>query len=725
MFIDKTRSLSFRINAVLWSVCTGVMLIAGFFLYGLESQQHQTQIRQVDVLVGAVYQQKREELANEIFSGHRDALKMTLAEIQAVKGIEAVMVFDLKGNPLAWTGEADVLRSIFNSPHRLQHPLFEETAYMDRPGVRFATEIEVIGERLGYFSAFFDLSNLQQASRQRILFIAGIFFSLVLILTIVLHLLLTRTVIRPVTELRKAMDRVMKGHLGAQVERPTDTEIGIMARAFNSMSTQLREQHRRVARSMQARDSYAAQMARANRELERLNTDLESMVEERTHELRQSYEKLQAETQERMRADRENRELEERLARSKKMEALGLLAGGVAHDLNNVLSGIVSYPELILIDMKIDHPLRPMLLTVQRSGQKAAAIVQDLLALARRGVTSMAVLNLNDSVIRDYLDSPEFKKLCAFHPQVEIKTDLSPELLNINGSGIHLKKAVMNLISNAAEAQPNGGHIIIRTENRYLDRPLRGYEHVTEGDYVVLRVEDKGMGIAPEDMERIFEPFYTKKMMGRSGTGLGMAVVWGTVQDHQGYINVESLEGEGTCFELFFPITREAPQIPDEAPSIEIYKGDGESVLVIDDVPEQREIVTALLSRLNYRVTAVESGEKALEYLQDNTADILVLDMIMDPGMDGLDTYTRILQRYPDQLAVIASGYAENERVRETQRLGAGAYIRKPYTLEKIAVAIRTELRPREKQSQNPDDGANPIPGAEKNATFRKPQMTG
>jgi signal transduction histidine kinase/CheY-like chemotaxis protein len=694
MITKKTRSLSFRINAALWSVCTGVMLIAGFVLYGLESQQHQTQLDQVNVLVRAVYQQKREELANEIFTEHRDALKMTLAEIRKVKGIYAVMIFDLQGKPLEATGEAEMMPPIFSHLDRRSSPQFEQTVYMGRPGVRFATIIEVIGERLGYFSVFFDLTDLQQASRQRIFFMAAVFFILVLNLTIVLHLLLTRTVIRPVSKLREAMDRVMNGHLGEQVKQPTATEIGSMGRAFNSMSAQLQEQHRRIVHSLQARDSYAEQMAKANQELERLNADLESRVEERTHELRQSYEKLQAETQERIRADREKRDLEKRLLRSKKMEALGLLAGGVAHDLNNVLSGIVSYPELILMDLEMDHPMRSMLLTIQRSGQKAAAIVQDLLALARRGVTSMAVLNLNDAVIQDYLDSPEFEKLCAFHPRVNIKTDLSPDLLNIKGSAIHLKKAVMNLISNAAEAQPDGGSIAIRTENRYLDRPLRNYEHVTEGDYVVLRIEDEGMGIASEDMERIFEPFYTKKVMGHSGTGLGMAVVWGTVQDHQGYINVESQEGKGTSIELYFPITREAQKVPQEAPSVESYKGHGESVLVIDDVPEQREIVTALLTRLNYRVNAVESGEKALEYLDDHSADILVLDMIMDPGMDGLETYRHILQRHPNQRAVIASGYAENERVREAQRLGAGTYIRKPYTLEKIAVAIKRNLQP-------------------------------
>jgi two-component system cell cycle sensor histidine kinase/response regulator CckA len=209
---------------------------------------------------------------------------------------------------------------------------------------------------------------------------------------------------------------------------------------------------------------------------------------------------------------------------------------------------------------------------------------------------------------------------------------------------------------------------------------------------VVLKVEDYGMGISQDDLGRIFEPFYTKKIMGRSGTGLGMAVVWGTVQDHKGYINVQSEQGRGTVFELYFPVTRE--QIDQEVPpvSLEACNGTGETVLVVDDVEEQRTIAAALLTRLNYKVKTVESGEAAIAYLKKQKADILVLDMIMDPGIDGLETYSKILEIHPAQKAVIASGYAENERVKEAQNLGAGPYVRKPYTLEKIALAIRQEL---------------------------------
>ena len=386
----------------------------------------------------------------------------------------------------------------------------------------------------------------------------------------------------------------------------------------------------------------------------------------------------------------ESRRLEAQLQRAQKMEAIGTLAGGVAHDLNNILSGLVSYPELLLMQIPADSPLRKPLLTIQRSGEKAAAVVQDLLTLARRGVAVNEVVNLNDVVLQ-YLRSPEYKNLKSFHPGVEVETRLEKGAMNVLGSPVHLSKTVMNLISNAAEALREEGKIVVSTENRYVDRPLRGYEDILEGDYVVLTVSDAGVGISSEDIKKIFEPFYTKKKMGRSGTGLGMAVVWGTVKDHHGYIDIESREGEGTTFTLYFPATRQ-PKEKQEAPRIEDYRGQGESILIVDDVEQQRDIAFEMLKGLGYSVTAVSSGEAAVEYLKTNPVDLVVLDMIMESGMDGLDTYRRMIQFRPGQKAIIASGFSETERVREAQRLGAGVYVKKPFLSSKIGPAIRAEL---------------------------------
>jgi nitrogen-specific signal transduction histidine kinase/CheY-like chemotaxis protein len=387
----------------------------------------------------------------------------------------------------------------------------------------------------------------------------------------------------------------------------------------------------------------------------------------------------------------ERNQLEAQLQRAQKMEALGTLDGGVAHDLNNTLSGLISYPEMLLLDLPESSPLRKPIQAIQASGEKMAAIVKDLLTLARRGVAATKVLNLN-SIISNYLLSPEYERLIEFYPNIELRTRLAPDLLNIIGSAVHLSKTVMNLVTNAAESMPEGGQIMITTENRYLDRPIRGYDAVKEGDYVLLTVSDCGVGIPSKDLKRIFEPFYTKKIMGRSGTGLGMAVVWGTVKDHKGYIDVLSQEGLGSTFTLYFPVSRK--ELPKKAsPSIiEDYMGAGESVLVVDDVDEQRNIAVMLLNRLGYCVTAVSSGEEAVEFMADHDADLLILDMIMEPGIDGLETYKRILKLKPDQKAIVVSGFSETERVKKAQMLGAGAYVRKPYLMEKIGRAIRAEL---------------------------------
>ena len=384
------------------------------------------------------------------------------------------------------------------------------------------------------------------------------------------------------------------------------------------------------------------------------------------------------------------RESEEKLARSKRMEALGLLAGGTAHDLNNVLSGIVSYPELLLLDLPEDSKLRKPIETMQESGHRAVAIVQDLLTVARGVAITREPLKLN-VIVRDFLFSPEFKKLKQFHPTVTFKTNLDTDLLNIRGSHVHIRKVVMNLISNASEAIEGKGNVIISSMNRYLDRPIRGYEDVKIGEYAVLSVSDDGSGISSNDLERIFEPFYTKKVMGRSGTGLGLAVVWNVIQDHEGYINVTSDEN-GTTFELYFPITRAEISGKDLAIPIGDFKGDGETILVVDDVESQREIACNMLNTLGYKAKAVSSGEEAVEYLKEHTVDLIMLDMIMDPGINGRETYERITKIHPNQKAIIVSGFAETDDVKEAQKLGAGQYIKKPFYLEKIGMAIKDEL---------------------------------
>jgi PAS domain S-box-containing protein len=391
-------------------------------------------------------------------------------------------------------------------------------------------------------------------------------------------------------------------------------------------------------------------------------------------------------------AENSHRQLEARLQRAEKMEAVATLAGGVAHDLNNILSGIVSYPELLLMQLPPDSSLVGPLETIQDSGKKAAAIVEDLLTLARRGVTTRDLINLN-RLVRQYLESPEYYRMLSDYPGVEVNTRLSSDLLNLSGSPVHLSKTLMNLVSNAVEAMPDGGRITITTANRHIEPQQNGFEEMPTGDYCHLEVSDNGIGIAPEDREKVFEPFYTKKKMGRSGTGLGMAVVWGTVQDHDGFIRLQSEIGQGTTIQIFLPASHDTESAdPVKKSRITHFRGRGELVLVVDDIAEQRDIARQILEAMGYRVAVAASGEEALAWLENATCDLVLLDMIMEPGIDGLDTYRHIVHRVPGQKAVIVTGYSETDRVKTAQALGAGKCLRKPYTFENLGQTIREEL---------------------------------
>ena len=393
-------------------------------------------------------------------------------------------------------------------------------------------------------------------------------------------------------------------------------------------------------------------------------------------------------------AEDEKRKLEDRLQRAEKMEILGRMAGSVAHDLNNVLGALSGYSELLLLQIPEGQKTRDYAKKIIKSTEKGSAIIQDLLTLTRRGVTVSEVINLND-IVSAFFKAPLFEKIKSDNPLVTFTTDCEEGLLNVKGSMIHLEKTLMNLVMNAAESISGEGEVTVRTENRYLDKPVKGYDEILHGDYAVLSVTDTGSGIPDENREKIFEPFYTKKTARRSGTGLGLPIVWGTVKDHNGYIYLQTEVGRGTTFTLYFPVTREDVNASEDGEPIENYMGNGESILIIDDMPDQRDIASGLLQKLGYNVHAVSSGEEAVEYLGQNKADLLLLDMIMPPGIDGMETYRKILEINPKQKAVIVSGFSETDRVRGAQTLGAGAYVKKPYIMEKIGVAIRDELKRR------------------------------
>ena len=394
-------------------------------------------------------------------------------------------------------------------------------------------------------------------------------------------------------------------------------------------------------------------------------------------------------------AESEKEALHERLDQARKLEAVGTLAGGVAHDMNNILGILVGYSELLCAELPEGSPLRDYALETLRGSKRAAAIIEDLLTLARRRVPTSETIDVN-AMIRELAESPETSALRARHPDVRLIVELDPRLLRVYGSRVHLRKSIASLVSNAFEAIDAAGVVSVHTENRYLEPREAALEDLAEGEYVKLTVVDTGRGIPEKDRSRIFEPFYTRKVMGLSGTGLGLALVWGTVQDLKGRVTVASSEGAGSTFTLNLPASREEASPEAGLVAREEYLGRGEHLLVVDDVPEQRDLAARILTGLGYRVETEASGEAAVERLASGGVDLVVLDMIMEPGMDGLDTWRAMASIHPGLSLVVVSGFAETERVRELQRLSACPYVRKPYLAEMLGLAVRRALdRPR------------------------------
>ena len=411
--------------------------------------------------------------------------------------------------------------------------------------------------------------------------------------------------------------------------------------------------------------------------------------------LSESNQRLQEKIATNERLQTERLHLQQKLYQAQKMEAIGLMAGGVAHDLNNILASIVGYPQLIRFQLPDNKKLHELAQAVEEAGERAAAVVDDLLTVARGVAVVKQVADLN-TLIENYLVSTEAKEVQTLHPEVILSSDLNSQSLHISCSPIHIAKCLMNLVNNAAEAIDGKGEVVIATSRQeVVEDSGNSACTIQPGQYAVLRVHDNGPGISEEDRERIFEPFYTKKTMGRSGTGLGLAVVWNTALDHNGSVSVSSNQGQGTSFTLFFPLTDEEVSRSREAePGLEELVGTG-TIMVVDDDVRQLNLACGMLKVLGYEVIKACSGEEALQLLADQpvdqSVDLLVLDMLM-PGMNGRRTYEEAKKLYPEQKAIISSGFAADKEVRKAQELGAGRFIKKPYTLKQLGLAVRDEL---------------------------------
>ncbi len=379
--------------------------------------------------------------------------------------------------------------------------------------------------------------------------------------------------------------------------------------------------------------------------------------------------------------------LEEQLRQAARMEAVGRLAGGVAHDFNNILTVILGSSELALMKLPASHAQRRELGEIRKSAQRAAALTAQLLAFSRKQASAPSPSNLNDLVngalgMLNRLIGEDVR--LEFEPATALGTVLVDRT--------QFEQVLVNLAVNGRDAMPHGGRLLVRTgESEFSERDLAEHPHARPGRFAMLEVSDHGEGIAPELLEHVFEPFFTTKEFG-GGTGLGLSTVYGIVRQANGFVEVQSAVGEGTRFTVWFPVVEMAAErLPTAEPAPQ--RGRAEHVLLVEDEPVVRDLTRRMLGDLGYRVTDAPDGAEALRLLDrpGTTVDLVLTDVIM-PGMSGKQLHDALSRTHPGLPTLFMSGYTANVLDTHGFEQGGHALLQKPFTLAELSAAVRRAL---------------------------------
>jgi PAS domain S-box-containing protein len=381
----------------------------------------------------------------------------------------------------------------------------------------------------------------------------------------------------------------------------------------------------------------------------------------------------------------ERKRLEEQLRQAQKMDAVGRLAGGVAHDFNNLLTAITGNLALARSQLPAEDPAQELLRTTDQAAWRAAELTRQLLGFSRQTMLWLRPVFLNHAV-----DEVVGILRRTIDPRIQIDVRTVPDLWSVRADPGHVNQVLMNLCLNARDAMPEGGRLLLSTENVAVDEDyVRQHLDARPGEFVRLRVEDTGQGIPPEQLPRIFEPFFTTKGPGK-GTGLGLAMVFGIIKQHEGWIDCTSKVNEGTCFDIYLPRTGGSPAAVAEASPVP--GGGTETILLVDDEPLLRDLGRTTLERYGYRVLLAEDGKQSVEIYQQmgKAIDLVILDLTM-PRRSGREVLRDLQQMNPDVRVVLASGYFA-EPTTEPSQEGVMGFIQKPYREQDLARTVRAIL---------------------------------
>jgi CheY-like chemotaxis protein len=379
--------------------------------------------------------------------------------------------------------------------------------------------------------------------------------------------------------------------------------------------------------------------------------------------------------------------LEEQLRNAQQLEAIGRLAGGVAHDFNNILSIIMGHGELLLAAVGADERARNGLEQIRRAADRAASLTQQLLAFSRKQVLQPKVLDLNEAVA-------DVQKMLSrvIGEDIELVASLHPSLASVKADPGQVEQVLMNLAVNARDAMPHGGKLMMETSNVEAGADLASALDLPLGRYAMLKVTDTGHGMDAATLSHIFEPFFTTKPMGK-GTGLGLATVYGIVKQSGGSIQVESEVGGGTTFRIYLPATEGGTRKRQATLGGEMVAGGTETILIAEDEPDLRELARIFLEGYGYTVLEAESAERAIETASNfaGSIDLLLTDVIM-PGMSGAQLAENILSKRPQTRIVYMTGYTDDMVVQHKVLEPGVKLLQKPFNRVDLGLKVRSTL---------------------------------
>ena len=704
----KIISLSCKINAISLSICLIFILVSSSVLYFVGKNHLNYEYKQVNTLLSVLFEQKREEIANEIFAHQDLALKSSLNDIIKITGISMVAVYNKDGELLLSrkhnliseshgqnSTEEGKHSSILplNQPEAMKHLSQKQKELLNEHAVfltnvnfckdtaSYSNAIKVIGEQIGYITIYYDSYPIKNRMTQNVTIFSFLFLLLALLISFLFHLLFSHFIVKPILKLKKAMGKVEQGTLGTEVDLDSKDEIGEIGSAFNRMSKKLLQNNTDLKNAVRTEENYALKLSKANASLKNLNTDLEIIVKKRTSELLKANDSLKKEIE-------EKEKMEDELLRIQKLESLGLLAGGIAHDFNNILGVIIGNLSLAQAYVEKNEKIATYLADTEKSCFRARDLTNQLLTFSRGGAP-----------VKKLISMPKFIEESVVFvlrgSSIGYELLIAPDLFYAEIDQGQINQTINNIIINAVQAMPDGGRIKVKAKN-FIISPDNTSIPLKEGNYIKIDIKDQGKGICNKNLQNIFDPYFTTK---QTGNGLGLAMVHSIIKRHDGYISVQSEEAKGTTFQIYLPASIEKNNEDTDEPDLAVdpsYQGHGK-ILIMDDDEMIREVVGEMLILMGYEVHFSEDGAEACsKYLESmgkkEKFDLVIMDLTIPGGMGGKDAIKEILKIDPAAKVLVSSGYSNDPVMAEFKSYGFAGVVVKPFEMNELQSLLQKIL---------------------------------